>query len=106
MLLILIGGIATAFNYLILLYKFKNKLYKSFFMDLGSFMVLNIVFLGTLTGMSIAMVASFIISVLTLPKPQIKFPKIKINKISLPNIDSVVGVVLGSLAVLTVLVVL
>lgn len=104
MLFIIIAGIFTAFNYLILAYKFKHKLYKSFIFDLTTFILLNIIFLDTITGMSIAMTASFIISVLTLPKPKItinkpqfKVPKININK---DKVYTIVGVVIGFLIVL------
>jgi len=107
MLLILLAGIATAFNYLILAYKFKHKLWSSFSIDLISFITLNMVFLGTLTGMSIAMVASFIISVLTLPKPKVSvnLPKFKLPQIKITHkqIIMTLGAVVGSLAVLVVL---
>ena len=104
MLLILIGGISTAFNYLILLYKFKNKYYKSFIFDLSTFIILNILFLGTIQGMSIAMVASAIISILTLPH---KLPKFNFNKptisIKLPDINAfkpLIGSIIGIVIVL------
>jgi len=103
MLLVLLGGIATAFNYLILLYKLRRKYYKSFFFDLGSFILLNITFLGTLQGMVIAMVASFIISLLTLPRPSINI-NFNIKSIEFNNnYKKVIGYAIGSLLIFIVI---
>ena len=63
MILLLLAGLATALNYMILVYKFKNKMWKSFIFDITTFLILNIVFVGTVQGMTIAMLSSAILSV-------------------------------------------
>jgi len=63
MLLILLGGIATAFNFIIILHKLRNGRILDSLIDLGTATVLGAMFIGTLTGMSIGMMASAIISI-------------------------------------------
>ena len=66
---LLILGVFTAFNFLILKIKLENKRIADFLFDLGSFIVLTMIFGGTLGGMVIAMVAGFIISITLLIFP-------------------------------------
>jgi len=63
MLLILLAGIATAFNFVIILHKLRNGRIMDSMVDLGTAIALSGMFVGTLTGMSIAMMASAIISI-------------------------------------------
>jgi len=59
---LLILGVFTAFNFIVLKVKLEKGRILDFGFDLGSVIVLTAIFGGTLGGMSIAMVASFIIS--------------------------------------------
>jgi len=59
----LIIGILTAFNILIFKIKFEQGRYGDLLYDIFAFLVLNMIFGGTLGGMIVAMVASGIISV-------------------------------------------
>ena len=63
MLLILLGGIATAFNFIIILHKIRKGRITDSIIDLFSAIILGGMFVGTLTGMSIAMMASMFISI-------------------------------------------
>lgn len=66
MITILILGIFTAFNFLILLYKLKAGRVLDFILDIGILIVLSSIFGGTFAGMTVAMVASFIVSLVLL----------------------------------------
>ena len=63
MLLILLGGIATAFNFIIVLYKLRNGRIADSIIDITTAGIMGGMFIGTLTGMAIAMMASMIISI-------------------------------------------
>jgi len=74
---LLILGVFTAFNFLILKIKLESKRIADFFFDLGSFIILTMIFGGTLGGMTIAMVAGFIISITLLMFPPKVFKDLK-----------------------------
>ena len=56
-------GIATAFNFIVILFKFKRHRYEDACFDLGIFTVISYMFAGTISGMSVGMVASAIVSI-------------------------------------------
>lgn len=55
-------GLITAFNFLILRWKWQRGQYANLVMDVGSLVVLSALFGNTILGMLIAMVASMVIS--------------------------------------------
>ncbi len=63
MLLILLGGIAAAFNFVIILHKLRKGRIADSIVDIMTATMLSVMFVGTLTGMAIGMVASAIISI-------------------------------------------
>lgn len=60
--LILLIGIATAFNLIILKMKFEDDRYGDMSLDLLTLILLTTFFGGTITGMAVAVVAGGIIS--------------------------------------------
>ena len=56
-------GIATAFNFIVILFKFKRHRYEDACFDLVIFIVISYMFAGTISGMSVGMVASAIVSI-------------------------------------------
>lgn len=66
---ILIAGIATGFNFIILLWKFTHNRVFDGVIDLGTFIVIGFLFSGTMAGMAIGMVASAFISLYLLISP-------------------------------------
>ncbi len=62
MLLILLARIATAFNFIVILHKLRNGRFADSIIDLFCATILGGMFVGTLTGMAIAMMASALIS--------------------------------------------
>ena len=70
--LTILAGIATAFNFLIILWKYQKKRFTDATLDTVIFVTIAIMFSGTITGLQIGMIASFIVSVVLLIKrPQI-----------------------------------
>ena len=63
MLLILLGGLATAFNFIIILHKLRKGRIADSIIDIATAGIMGGLFVGTLTGMSIAMVASMMVSI-------------------------------------------
>lgn len=59
---LLIMGIATAFDFLILKWKFEHRRYADFSLDLFLLLVIIELFHGSLSGMVIGMIAQVIIS--------------------------------------------
>ncbi len=59
---LLIMGIITAFDFLILKWKFEHKRYADFTMDLGLLLVIIQLFHGSMGGMVVGMIAQVIIS--------------------------------------------
>lgn len=56
-------GIATAFNFIVILFKFKRHRYEDACFDLVIFIAISYMFAGTISGMSVGMVASAIVSI-------------------------------------------
>lgn len=67
--LLLAGAIATAFNFLIILYKFQRQKYLHAALDLCLFVVIAVLFSGTITGLQIGMIASMLVSLYLLISP-------------------------------------
>lgn len=67
--LVVIAGIATAFNFLIIIWKFSNHRHIDASLDLLIFIAIAILFQGTVTGLQIGMIASMIVSIYLLIKP-------------------------------------
>jgi len=59
---LLIMGIITAFDFLILKWKFEHRRYADFTMDLGLLLVIIQLFHGSMGGMVVGMIAQVIIS--------------------------------------------
>lgn len=66
---VLVIGIATAFNFVIIMWKFSNNRPEDAVLDFGIFAAISYMFSGTISGMSVGMVASAIISVWLLFNP-------------------------------------
>jgi len=60
---ILIMGIATAFNILVIIFKLKLNRKSDAMIDTSLFIVLSYLFSGSIIGLQVAMVASAIISI-------------------------------------------
>ncbi len=67
--LVAIIGIVTFLNIIILKIKWEKERHMDFFFDVGAILVLNYIFGGTMTGMAIAMIASFLFSLYLLAFP-------------------------------------
>ena len=65
----LIIGIATAFNFLILKWKFEHARYMDALLDLGTLAILSFLFSGSYAGLVVATVASAVISLYLLAFP-------------------------------------
>jgi Ca2+/Na+ antiporter len=63
MIFYIIGGLATAFNFMVIHYKFKQGYTQNALFDLFTFLAITILFAGTMSGMVIGMIASAILSV-------------------------------------------
>ena len=61
--LALIGGLALAINFIVILHKFRKDKYEDGMLDLGAGFVMSMLFAGTMIGMAIAMVGSLLFSV-------------------------------------------
>jgi hypothetical protein len=75
---ILFGSIATTFNIIIIYYKFTHEKIMSAVIDIAVLVILSWLFMGTVSGLSIGMIASFFFSVYLLiqpPKEQSKTPE-------------------------------
>ena len=80
--LVLIGGVALAFNFIIILKKWEMKREEDAAFDLFGLIVMTLIFGGTLIGSAIAMVASAIFSLWLLSRPAniLKSDKKKLSK--------------------------
>ena len=67
--LVAIIGVITFFNLIILKIKWERERYADLTVDISAIVVLNYFFGGTLNGMTIAMIASFLISLYLLVFP-------------------------------------
>lgn len=56
-------GIATAFNFIVIMIKFKRMRIADGVLDIGIFATITWMFAGTIAGMSVGMVASAICSI-------------------------------------------
>jgi hypothetical protein len=71
-----IAAIATAFNFLIILWKFNHKRWSDASLDLIILATIAILFSGTVTGLQIGMIASMLVSLYLLANPpQMEFIK-------------------------------
>jgi len=69
----LVIGLAAAFNFMVIIIKFKYKRYSDAFLDAFILICLTSMFSGTAAGMVIATVASFFSSIaLLFLKPEVK----------------------------------
>ena len=60
---VLLGGVATAINFLFIYYKIQKDRVEDAVVDIALFLIIAFLFAGTLGGMTIGMVASAIISI-------------------------------------------
>ena len=72
-LLIIVGGIFTALNLTVIIYKLRHSMYLNAFIDAALLVALAKVFGGSITGLMTATVASFFVSVYLFVSP----PKIE-----------------------------
>lgn len=73
---LLIGAIATAFNFLVIFWKYQHRRYLDATLDLLTMVIISVLFAGTIAGLQIGMIASMLISLYLLinpPKLSIKF---------------------------------
>lgn len=66
---LLIMGVATFFNFIILKWKFEKKRYADLVFDIATLVTLSWLFSGTVSGMIIAMIASAMISLYLIAFP-------------------------------------
>lgn len=72
--LVVIAAIATAFNFLIILWKFSKTRYLDGSLDLVIFVSISALFSQTVTGLQIGMIASMLVSLyLLINPPKLKF---------------------------------
>lgn len=70
----LVIGFATAFNFIIIMWKFKKERYQDAVTDIAVFLAIAYLFAGTIAGMSVGMIASFTVSLyLLISPPNFKF---------------------------------
>jgi len=62
----LLLGVITAFNFIVLKYKFEKKRYSDLAIDVSVLLFLSWLFKGTITGLIVAMIAGTIISLFLL----------------------------------------
>ena len=65
----LIGGIATAFNFLIIIHKIRKRFILNALIDIIAFVLIVYLTSSTLTGMIIGMIASMLISIYLIFNP-------------------------------------
>ena len=65
----LIGGLATAFNFLIIIHKIRKKFIFNALIDIVAFVLIVYSTSSTLTGMVIGMIASMLISIYLIFNP-------------------------------------
>lgn len=59
----LVIGIATAFNFIVIMFKFKRGRWEDASFDTAIFIAISYMFAGTISGMSVGMVASAVVSI-------------------------------------------
>lgn len=67
--LIVVAGIATMFNFAIIKWKLENERYLDTTIDVGVLATVSYMFAGTISGLSIAMIASMLMSLFLLYSP-------------------------------------
>jgi hypothetical protein len=60
---VIVGGLATAINFLFIYYKLQVERFEDAVVDIGIFLCIAFLFAGTMGGMVIGMIASAIISI-------------------------------------------
>lgn len=60
---VLVIGLATAFNFIVILVKFKSNRILDGILDITIFTIISSLFTGTISGMSVGMVASAVVSI-------------------------------------------
>lgn len=66
---VLVIGVATAFNFIIIIWKLQHNRIEDGILDISIFIAIGYLFAGTIAGMSVGMVASAITSIYLLIKP-------------------------------------
>lgn len=66
---VIIIGIVTAFNFIVIYWKFSNGRTADATLDLGIFAVIAFMFAGTISGLTVGMVASALVSFYLLIQP-------------------------------------
>lgn len=88
---ILVMGLALAFNIVVVMWKLRHERVIDGLLDLSLLGVLMWLTAGTLTGMLVGTIASFIVStyllVYPVKLPHIRLPKFKLPRVRLPRIN-------------------
>ncbi len=95
---LLLASGATAFNAAIIIYKLKDERYTDSLVDLSVSGVMTALYAGTMGGMIVAMVASFLLSVYLLFNP-IKLPEVDTTPIKIWSSRIAVAVLVVSIIV-------
>lgn len=66
---VLVIGLATSFNFIVIMWKFTHNRVLDASIDFGVFVAISAMFAGTIAGMSVGMVASAIVSIYLLINP-------------------------------------
>ena len=77
--IIMVIGIATFFNFAIIFYKFSKKKTLNALIDTAIFVIISLMFIGSVNALSIGMVASFLFSLYLLFMP-VKFSFFTTNR--------------------------
>lgn len=67
--LILIAGVCTAFNFIIVIWKLKKGRYMDFTLDIGCMIAICTLFVGSFAALAVGMIASMLISLYLLFSP-------------------------------------
>ena len=74
----LLIGLITAFNFLVLQYKFNQERWGDLAFDMAVLFILSYLFKGSFGGLIVAMTASFVVSLVLLKFPP-KFPSMEME---------------------------
>ena len=69
---LLIIGLVTAFNFIVIYWKFKKNRISDAVLDLSIFAVISFMFAGTISGLTVGMISSFVVSLYLLFNPPFK----------------------------------
>jgi hypothetical protein len=79
---LIVIGIVTALNLIIIVKKFKQNRYEDAILDIALFSVVVVMFAGTYSGMVVGMIASLVVSLYLYSNPPTYFSSaIKSNKV-------------------------